>query len=212
MAAVVTSASLTPTSARADVDFQASVTAGAAWTRSMPALKSPSVLTAAREVPESNVKTGGALVLAGGAFDLTAVFDDRYVMPAVGFAAYGAVGSYSTISTSADGSIAHANPWTTYEIDALLPGIGYRVKRRRFMFGASLRTGVSWMHMSGSVAGGAGETAVSLSALSLLVQAELEACRRLDPVTRVCLHVAPRLSGFGVMNGATFGLRVEWGR
>jgi hypothetical protein len=210
--AIVMSAFFAPSVARADVDFQTSVTAGAAWMPSLPALKSASTMTAAREVPESSVKTGGALVSAGGGLDLAAVVDDHYVIPALGFAAYGAVGSYPTIVTSADGSIARASPWTTYQVDALLPGIGYRMKRRRFMFGASIRTGFSWMHMSGAIAGGTEDTLVSLSGTSLLVQVELEACRRLDPVTRVCLQVAPRIYDFGFMNGATLGLRVEWGR
>lgn len=212
MSALVVSSLLVPRIARADADFQASVTAGAAWMPSLPALKSPSTLTAAREIPESTVKTGGSLVSAGGGFDLATVIDDHYVVPLVGFAAWGAVGSYPTIITSADGSIARASPWTTYQVEMLLPGIGYRMKRRRFMFGASIRTGVSWMHMSGAIAGGAGETLVALSGISPLIQVELEACRRLDPVTRVCLQVAPRLYDFGVMNGATLGLRVEWGR
>jgi hypothetical protein len=212
MAVVVVPLLIAPRVAHADVDVQVGVMAGAAWMPSLPALKSPSTLTAAREIPESSVKTGGTLVSAGGAFDLTAVIDDRYVVPMVGCAAWGAIGSYSTIVTSADGSIARASPWTTYQVEMLLPGVGYRMKRRRFMFGASIRTGISWMHMSGAVAGGAGETLVALSGTSPLVQLELEACRRLDPLTRVCLQVAPRLYDFGVMNGATFGLRVEWGR
>jgi hypothetical protein len=134
------------------------------------------------------------------------------LIPGLGFAGYGAVGSYDTIVTSADGSIARARPWTTYRLDVLLPGIGYRMKHRRYMFVASVRTGISALHMSGSVAGGTGETLAALSGVSGVLQVELEACRRLDPVTRVCAQVAPRIYDFGFMNGATLGLRVEWGR
>lgn len=201
-----------PAPARADVDFQLGALAGAAWTRSLPALSTPSVTTAARDVPESRVPIGGALTWAGAGFDLGMTIDDHILFPGFGLAGYGAVGSYDTIVTAADGSIARVRPWSAYRLDVLLPGVGYRVKHRRFMFEASLRTGVSGVYMGGSIAGGGSETSTSLSAYSLVVQAELAACRRLDPVTRVCVQVAPRILDFGFMNGATFGLRVEWGR
>ena len=68
------------------------------------------------------------------------------------------------------------------------------------------------MSMGGSIAGGTGDSSTSLSGFSGVLQAELAACRRLDPVTRVCVQVAPRIYDFGFMNGATLGLRVEWGR
>ena len=68
------------------------------------------------------------------------------------------------------------------------------------------------MHTSGSVSGAGASTLMTLSGTSLLVQAEIEACRRLDPMTRMCLQAAPRIYDFGFVNGATFGLRVEWGR
>lgn len=198
--------------ARADVDFQLAGTAGAAWMRSLPALTSPSITTAAREVPESRVPVGGSLTWAGAAFEIGMTVDDRIIIPGLGIGGYGAVGSYDTIVTSADGSIARARPWTAYRLDVLLPGIGYRMKARRFMFEASIRTGVSGMYMDGSIAGGTGDSPVGLSAYSGVVQVELEACRRLDPVTRVCLVVAPRIYDFGFMNGGTLGLRWELGR
>jgi hypothetical protein len=199
-------------SASADVDFQLGATGGAAWTRSLPALTTPSVTTAAREVPESRVPIGGSLTWAGAGFDLGVSLDDHLMLPGFGLVGYGAVGSYDTIVTAADGSIARVRPWSAYRLDVLLPGIGYRTKHRRFMFEVGLRTGVSGVYMGGSIAGGAGESSTSLSAYSLVIQAELEACRRLDPVTRVCLQLAPRILDFGFMNGATLGLRVEWGR
>jgi len=200
------------TPARADVDFQLAGTAGAAWTRSLPALTTPSVTTAAREVPESRVPIGGSLTWVGAGFELGMTIDDHIVIPGFGIAGYGAVGSYDAIVTAADGSIARVRPWSAYRLDVLMPGIGYRVKHRRFMFEASLRTGISAMYMGGSIAGGASESETKLSAFSGVLQAELEACRRLDPVTRLCVQVAPRIYDFGFMNGATLGLRVEWGR
>jgi hypothetical protein len=200
------------TPAHADLDVQLGTAASVAWTRSVPTLKSESTSTAAREVGASKVPIGGSLTAAGVVVDLGVTVDDRIFVPALGFGGYGAVGSYDTIVTSADGSIARARPWTTYQLDVLLPGIGYRMKHRRTMFVASVRTGISGMYMSGSISGAQGDTLTSLSGVSALLQVELEACRRLDPLTRVCAQVAPRIYDFGFMNGATFGVRVEWGR
>jgi hypothetical protein len=178
----------------------------------MPTLTSSSASTAARDVEASKVPIGGSVLSLGAGMDISALIDDRWTLPLLGIAAYGAVGSYDTIVTSADGSIAQVRPWTTYQIDILLPGLGYRVKKRRFMFSATLRTGAVALHTSGSVAGGGESIPIDLKGLSPLVQAELEACRRLDPIRRVCLQVAPRIYDFGFMNGATFGLRFEWGQ
>ena len=199
--------------ARADLDYQIAAGAGVSVVRALPSLKSSSATTFAREVPEQNeVAIGGTVTAIGGSFDLSLIVDDRWTVPIVGVGVYGAIGNYPTVVTSIDGSIAHVRPWSAYEIDVLLPGFGYRLKRRRFMFSASLRTGASALHLGGSVAGGAYEQPISLNGISPMLQAELEACRRLDPVTRVCLQIAPRIYDFGIMNGATLGLRVEWGR
>ena len=201
-----------PTHARADLDFQVSATGGVSWLRAMPALKMPETTTSARVVSESKVPIGVPLFALGGAFDMGVTSDDRWAIPLFGFGGYAAVGSYDTIVTSVDGSIARARPWSTYEVDVLLPGLGYRVKKRRFMFAATLRTGIVYLATGGSVAGGADFVPFTASGTSALLQAEIEACRRLDPLTRVCLHIAPRIYEFGFLNGATFGLRVEWGR
>jgi hypothetical protein len=68
------------------------------------------------------------------------------------------------------------------------------------------------MFVGGSIAGGASDVTTSLSAYSGVLEVQLEACRRLDPATRICLQAAPRIYDFGLMNGGTLGLRVEWGR
>ena len=199
-------------SARADVELQAAAIGGLAWTRSLPTLKSASVSTSARDVRESQVAIGGSLFAVGAGVDVGLAVDDRLFLPGLGFAGYGAVGSYDTVLTSADGSIARARPWTTYRLDVLLPGVGYRMKVRRYMLVASIRTGFSAMFMNGSIAGGADDALASLSGFSGVVQVELEACRRLDPSTRICGQLAPRIYDFGFLNGATLGARVEWGR
>jgi hypothetical protein len=79
--------------AHADIDFQLAGSAGAAWMRSLPALTSPSTMTADREVPKARIPVGGSLTWAGAGFDLGATVDDRIVVPGIGIAGYGAVGS-----------------------------------------------------------------------------------------------------------------------
>ncbi len=201
-----------PRALASDVNFEIAAGPSVSFIRTMPSLKTERTTTFAREVPASEVPSGGSVTAIGGSFDISVIVNDRWVIPGCGLSAYGAVGSYDAVITSVDGSIAQVRPWSTYELDVLLPGIGYRMKRRRFMFSASLRTGLSVLHVGGSVAGGADVQPLNLTGLSPVLQAELEACRRLDPITRVCVQVAPRIYDFGIMNGATFGLRVEWGR
>ncbi len=198
--------------AHADVDFQLAGTTGAAWMRALPTLHSAALSTAARDVPDARIPVGGSLTWMGAGFELGMTVDAHVVIPGLGIAAYAAVGSYDTVLTSADGSIATVRPWTAFRIDVPLPGIGYRVKERRWMFQADIRTGISIMSLNGTIAGGSSETETPLTAITPMLVAEVEACRRLDPVTRVCLQVAPRIYDFGVMNGGTLGLRVEWGR
>jgi hypothetical protein len=208
VAAIVTHAE----PARADVDFQLAGTTGAAWMRALPTLRSPALSTAARDVPDARIPVGGSLTWMGAGLEIGMTIDAHVVVPGIGVAAYAAVGTYDTVMTSADGSIATVRPWSAYRMDMLLPGIGYRTKQRRWMFQADVRTGLSIMSMGGTITGGSSETATSLTAISAVLVAEVEACRRLDPVTRVCLQVAPRIYDFGFMNGGTLGLRVEWGR
>lgn len=179
----------------------------------MPALRSSGVTaTVARDVPEGKVPIGGSLTLLGAGLDVAMTADDRWMFPVLGFGGYGAVGSHDAVVSSLDGSIAHVRPWSAYELDLLLPGVGYRVKKRRFLFSASVRTGVVWLAAGGSVAAAGESVPISLVGVSGLVQAEIEACRRLDPIMRVCLQVAPRIYDFGFMNGGTVGVRIEWGR
>jgi len=198
--------------ARADFDLEVAAGAGVTLFRTLPTLQSERVETSARTVEAQDVPLGGAVTALGGSFDIGVVVGDRWVLNGFGVGLWGAVGSYPAIVTGVDGSIARARPWTMFDVDFTLPGVGYRLKRRRWMFGAGVRTGISIMHVSASIATGADAQDMSLTGVSVMLQAELEACRRLDPVTRVCLQVAPRIYDFGIMNGGTLGLRMEWGR
>lgn len=152
------------------------------------------------------------MVMLGGHFDSRFVINDRWLIPFFGGGLYGATGSYDTVLTAIDGSVATLRPSTLFRVEALLPGLGYRYKHRRNMLAISVRPGFSGLRMSGAVADGRGSEAVDFKGTAFLVQAEFQACRRLDPEFRICVDVAPRLYEAVVANGAMVGLSMEWGR
>ncbi|MDB4946296.1 MAG: hypothetical protein JWP97_5830 [Labilithrix sp.] len=194
------------------IDFQASWQVGGAYLRKVPALTMGEVATPARSLARQEITTGGSLVGLGGAVDTSFTVNGRWFVPLAGVGLYAAVGTYDTVRTTVDGSIAYYRPWSTWQGDLLLPGLGRRFTRRRWMFAADVRLGASFLVGRGSVADGATSTRLELTGASFAVLAEVEACRRLDPENRVCLQVAPRLYDFGAINGGTFGLRWEIGR
>jgi len=198
--------------ARADFDFELAAGIGGQWLRQMPQFTVREVETVARLQGEGQLRAPRSLFLMGPHADLALTLDDRTRIPLIGVAAYWAVGSYDTSITSFDGSIAHVRPWSYWNGDILLPGIGRRWKLRRNMIAATIRTGMSFASAGGNVAAAREFTPLDLTARSFLVQAEIEACRRLDPTTRVCFIVMPRIYDHEFMNGVTFGLRMEWGR
>jgi hypothetical protein len=198
--------------ARADFDFEFATSVSGAWLRQTPDFTMKPVATSAREMGEGSVRMRRGMAMLGVGGDLDLTIDDRWRVPLIGGALWWPVGSYDATITSADGSIARLRPWSMFRGDLLLPGIGQRFKYRRFMWAATIRTGVSFASIGGDVAAGAERNDLELSASTFLLQAELEACRRLDPTTRVCLTVTPRIYEYQIMNGVTFGLRMEWGR
>jgi hypothetical protein len=199
-----------PRLARAEVGLQLTLGPGVLWTRSTPTLTS-GPLSAPREIGKLPVPMRGGLTSVGGYLDTQLTIADRTTMPLFGFGYYGAVGSYATVVSSLDGSVANIEPWTAYRWDLLLPGLGGRWKHRRWMVEASVRTGVAAIGMHGSVATGADTHRVDPSGLSFLLAGQASVCRRLDPWQRLCVEVAPRIYDFGFLNGATAGLRWEWG-
>lgn len=198
--------------AHADFDFQFATNVSGAWVRRSPAYTMEPLSTSAREMSERVLKSRRPLAMLGVGLDLDLTIDDRWRIPLIGGQVWWPVGSYDASVTSIDGSIARLRPWTTFRADALLPGIGRRFKHRRFMWAATIRGGISFAAMDGDVAAAGTTEKLELSAATFLVQAELEGCRRLDPTTRVCLVVTPRLYEYELLNGITFGIRMEWGR
>lgn len=211
-ASLVVAASVTASDARADFDFQVATTVSGAWLRETPDFDAKGVTTSARDIRAGRVRTSGGLAMIGFGGDVDLTIDDRWKVPLFGGAFFWSVGAYDSTITSFDGSIARLRPWSTMRGDFLLPGVGRRWKHRRNMWAAAVRTGFSIAAMGGSVAAGAETAPLEMSAVTFLLQLELEACRRLDPSTRACLQVVPRLYEHQLLNGLTFGLRMEWGR
>jgi hypothetical protein len=181
------------------------------YMRAMPAMTLGGVDGPRQSALSGALPSVGHLTLGGASAELTLAVDRHITLPIAGLALSGAIGSSPRVLSSVDGSIVQQRPWSTYMADVLLPGIGYRIKERRWMFSAALRTGVSYAAMSGSIASGADNWATSASALSFLLRVELEGCRRLDPLERVCFAVSPSVYQFGFGNGVTAGLRWEFG-
>jgi hypothetical protein len=177
--------------------------------RAMP-VTSLSAPDAARNL-RGDFPSVGHLTFAGASGELTIAVDKRWFFPTAGLGFAVAVGQSPRVVSSVDGSIVAQRPWTAYMGDVLLPGIGYRVKDGRWMFSASVRTGISFTGVSGSVASGADESDATGTAASFLVRAELAGCRRLDPVERICVAVSPSVYQFGFGNSIALGLRWEFG-
>ena len=203
---------LTSRPAHADWDLQVSTMVAGGWLRNMPSYVADEVDTSARRIRQSDVKARGGLGMIGIGMDTELTIDDRWKVPILGATAWWTLGDYARQVSSDDGSIATLRPWTTSRMDVLLPGIGRRFKYRREMVSFAVRTGVSYTKMDGTVAAGPDTRSLDLMKVTPLLQAEIEGCRRLDPTTRVCLWVAPRIYEYGWFNGIAIGLRMEWGR
>lgn len=203
---------LAPDVARADVGAELAFGAGVLVT-SLPSPTAAS-LTTSRTIPgDARIPTGGRYVgMLGAHVDAVLALDRHTILPLFGAAGYGAVGSFDTIVTSVDGSIARVHPWTSARLDLLLPGFGLRGVHRRFAGSAVLRSGIGGAWVGGELAEGTEAVPFSSARITPLLQLEVEACRRLDPAQRLCLVAAPRLHDFGWLTGLGVALRWEVGR
>lgn len=135
----------------------------------------------------------------------------RWTVPLVGFAIGGAVGGYPATKTSVDGVPFTIEPWTAGYVYMQAIGLEYRARSRRWMLEAGLRFGVGITWMKTRIAVGGEEYTGSAFGISPALKGDVAICRRLDPEQRLCGFVAPALYEFGLLNGASFGLRWEVG-
>jgi hypothetical protein len=201
-----------PRVARADADLQLTLGMSGGWLRRYPTFAVGGLATSAREIGPGTIKSRSGVGLVGFTSGLDVSVDSRVSLPLFGLGLAWAAGPYDTEVSSYDGSIAKLTPWTTFRADILLPGFGYRGKHRRWMWAAAIRSGVSYLRTDAAVAAGAESVSTPLTAWTFLLQAEVEGCRRLDPTTRLCLQVAPRIYEHQLLDGLMVGVRAEWGR
>jgi hypothetical protein len=205
--------------ARADdlqLRLQTSLDVRDVWVRQMPQiqLNSP-VDTSLRTLPPGTLPSTGSQQFLAFTWDTAATANDRWLIPLFGLQFGWAIGSSPAVVTSLDGSIVQMRPWSSDLFTVLLPGFGVRIKERRWMIEAAVRGVVSVAWMNITVASGASSQDLTdgqpLFAVGLGLRADLEACRRIDPVQRACVFVSPALYEFSPFNGGSIGLRWEVG-
>jgi hypothetical protein len=159
----------------------------------------------------ARLPAGGPITTMGGGVDVNFIFGDRYRLNLLGMDLLVAAGPQQRIASNVDGSIATLRPWTTIRYDVGLLGFGARFKHRRYAWGVGLRSGFSFMQMGATLAEGANVEPLEkgVTATSVLLRAEVEGCRRLDPTRRLCVVLTPSIYDYGWGNGMSFGLRWE---
>ena len=158
-----------------------------------------------------SVAIGRGLTFVGVGATIGVVIEDRTWVPALHLEVATVVGRSPAIVTGFDGSIGEVHPWTGKHVALHMLGIGARAKHRRWMVEGSLMPGLSAIWMSASYATADDATATNALLISFSLRAELTGCRRLDPVTRVCVVLAPNVYEHGFFNGGALGLRWEVG-
>jgi hypothetical protein len=182
------------------------------WLRRLPAFDVDSRTTSARVLGGGRIRSSDGMAFVGLGFDSSWVVDRRWRLPFLGISFTAAVGPYDARVTSYDGSIAELRPWTAGRTDILFPGFGYRGAYRRFGWATAVRPGLSILSMDAGIAGGADSADVTLKSVSFVLEAEIDACRRLDPELRLCAVIKPRLFERDLVSGVTMGISLEWGR
>jgi hypothetical protein len=182
------------------------------WMPYVPTLSVPTTETSSRTVRGGTLPSIGSLYFAGLQIDSSFVYRGRLVVPLLGVSGALAVGNSPAVLSSFDGSIAEERPWTAYRLECLLPGLGVRFTARRWTLGASIRAYVVGFGMDATIAAGGGSSDLSMpSRFGLGARADVEGCRRLDPMNRICAFIAPSIYEFGLFNGGSAGLRWELG-
>jgi len=185
------------------------------WLRAMPkfSLSDPTQI-GVRAIGTGVLPSTGEQHFLGFAFDTKYIYEQRWEFPIFGMVFGGAVGQSPRVISSLDGTMVEMKPWTAGTISLLLPGVGVRIKARRWMFSANARFVASWVWEQAAYASGRSldDSPAALWAGTFGVRGHVEACRRLDVESRLCLFAEPHLYEFGFMNGGSAGLRWEYGK
>ena len=137
----------------------------------------------------------------------------HFVMPLFAFDMYSAAGLYDEQRSSLDGSITHLRPWTGNLYDFGFGGFGLRFNERRWTFSLTARTGVTYETMGADTAYGSATYDLSPSQLYVYLRADVEVCRRLDPLERLCLVASPNIYAYDqTFSGGMLSFRYELGK
>jgi hypothetical protein len=137
----------------------------------------------------------------------------HFVIPLASLDFYSAAGLYDEQRTSIDGSIAHLRPWTGNIWDLGIGGFGFRTDVRRWTLSATARTGFTLESVGADAAWGNGTYDLGTGAINPYLRLDLEACRRLDPLERVCLVVSPNVYAYDqTFHGGMLSFRYELGK
>ena len=137
----------------------------------------------------------------------------HFVLPLLSLDFYSATGLYDEQRTSIDGSIAHLRPATGNIWDLGIGGFGFRTNARRWTFSATARTGITLESVGADAAWASGTYDLGTGAINPYLRLDLEACRRLDPLERVCLVVSPNVYAYDqTFHGGMLSFRYELGK
>jgi hypothetical protein len=185
------------------------------WLRSMPqfSLSDPTPI-GVRSVGTGTLPSTGEQHFLALAIDTKYIYNQRFEFPIFGLVGGGAVGQSPRVVSSVDGTMVDMKPWTAGAFTFLLPGVGFRFRERRWMFGANVRMVATLVWEQVTFASGASkdDSPPALWAATFGARAHVEACRRLDLESRLCLFVEPHLYEFSALNGGSAGLRWEFGK
>lgn len=188
--------------------------AGFAATRAMPDVRVTApdeVVLPSRTYVEGRLPNRGGFRSVGVSADLALAVRPHLTVPIFGIGVYLPVGSHAPVRTAVDGSIATIEPWRLVGVDLLGPGIGVRTIKRRYFVEGLVRLSLHVLTGRSVIAAGTETVDVGVHGLAPGVRAEISACRRLDPESRLCLTVAPRLFEVVPLAGVTAGLTWVWG-
>lgn len=185
---------------------------GFAAMRALPSLRlSDDSVVPSRGELDGKMKTAGGFRVFGGYFDSTLTVRPRLSVPLFGLGFYVPVGDHAPVNSALDGSVATIEPWRMFAVDVLGPGIGMRATHRRWFFEGSVRFAVLLVGGRSTVASGREATSVNVLGAAPGARAEISVCRRLDPTSRVCMSLAPRLYEVEPLSGASVSLSWVWG-
>ena len=180
--------------------------------RRTPALSFEGAIVAtadSRRYPHGPIGARPGYTAIGLSVDYGFTFDDSLIVPLLGGGVAFAAGTYESRTIDVDGAIGSASADRAVMFRVFLPGLGVRAKRGRTMFEASLRGEYDRVTVEASYARGAESVSFPVRGDSLVLLGDASVCSRLDPTTRLCFAVQPRLYDSGWLGGVGFALRYE---